>query len=364
VAIIVAVAAMVAFANWRDGRPHTNRLRDIREAVQQADALLKEARVTGNPGHSLKAEQTLRRVLAGDPDNYDANRMLGAVYLSEHRFREALAVGEKNREARPADAVNEGVIGDAHLELGEYDEAFAAFDRMMQKRPSAASYARVAYARELQGDLKGAVESMTLASDATAGNDREGLAWAQSQLGDLYVQLGKLHEAKTAYATASQAFPGHPFAVTGYSKVIAAEGDRNGALELLRGLAAKSPTPDVFARMGDLLAELGRHDEAERSFALAEAAWRDDAPEPKNLARFLADHDRRIDDAVAIAEKAAAERGDIFTEDALAWSYFKAGRVSDAKKAIAQALRTGTHDAAIRAHAAAIDAAAPRVAAR
>src|SRR5258708_34248925 len=116
--------------------------------------------------------------------------MLGALYLSEHRFREALVVGEKNREARPADAVNDGVIGDAHLELGEYDEAFAAFDRMMQKRPSAASYARVAYARELQGNLKGAIESMKLAADATAPTDPEGLAWARSQLGDLYFHLG------------------------------------------------------------------------------------------------------------------------------------------------------------------------------
>ena len=50
------------------------------------------------------------------------------------------------------DPVNYGVIGDAHLELGEYDEAFDAFDRMMELRPSAAAYARVAYARELQGN--------------------------------------------------------------------------------------------------------------------------------------------------------------------------------------------------------------------
>jgi tetratricopeptide (TPR) repeat protein len=398
VAIIVAVATMVAWANWRDvqrsKRPHTSgalmggpgapmtsredldaRIRDMESrlsknpddngaAILLADALLRQTRVTGNAGLALKAEQVLKRVLIDDPSSYDANRMLGALYLSEHRFREALAVGEKNRDARPADAVNYGVIGDAHLELGEYDEAFAAFDQMMQKRPSAASYARVAYARELQGNLKGAIESMTLAADATAPTDPEGLAWTRSQLGDLCFQLGKLHEAKTAYASASQAFPGHPFAVMGYAKVIAAEGDKNGALELLRGLAAKSPTPDVFARMGDLLSELGRRDEAERQFALAEAAWRNDAPEPKNLARFLADHGRKIDDAVVIAEKAASERRDIFTEDALAWSYFKAGRVSDAKKAIAQALRTGTRDAAIRAHAAAIGAAAPRMAAR
>lgn len=172
--------------------------------------------------------------------------------------------------------------------------------------------------------------------------------------GDLFVQLGKLHEAKTEYAAASHAFPGHPFAVMGYANVVAAEGDLAGALELLRRMAEQSPTPDLAVRTGDVLRRLGRRDGADRQYALAEAGWRSDAPEPKNLARFLADHDRKIEEAVAIAEAAAADRHDIFTDDALAWSYFKAGRLADARTAIARALRTGSRDATIRAHAAAI----------
>ena len=46
------------------------------------------------------------------------------------------------------------------------------------------------------------------------------------------------------------------------------------------------------------------------------------------LARFLADRGRAPDEAVRIAESAAAVRHDIFTEDALAWALFKAGRIS------------------------------------
>lgn len=397
-AIIAAVAAMVASANWRDikqsrapftaaqplgspGAPRTTRedldrrMRDMEAklakapddsgaALLLADALLRQTRVTGNPGLALRAEQLVTRVLTDDPGSYDANRMLAALYLSQHRFREAIRAGEKNRDARPYDPLNYGVIGDAHVELGEYDEAFAAFDRMMALRPSAAAYARVAYARELQGNLPGAIDAMKLAADATSPTDPEALAWTRAQLGDLYVQLGKLRDAKIEYAAASQAYPGHPFAVMGYAKVVAAEGDPNGALELLRGLAAQAPTPELAARMGDLLERVGRHEEAGRQYALAEAGWRVDAPEPKNLARFLAEHDRKIADAMAIAEAAAADRHDIFTEDALAWAYFKAGRIGDAKNAIAQALRTGTRDAAIRAHADAIDHAAPRIASK
>jgi len=388
-AIIAAVAAVVAVANVRDvrrthravtngalfGSPGTvgtsradlaERVRDMEQrlrrnpddsgaAILLADALIRQTRVTGNAGLAVRAERVLTRLLADDRGNYEAQRMLATLYLSEHRFRDALAAAEATRIERPADPINYGILGDAHLELGEYDEAFAAFDEMMRRRPSAAAYARVAYARELQGDLAGAVSSMTLAADATPPSDPEGLAWARAQLGDLYLQLGKRHEAKSAFATASQAFPGHPFAVIGYARVIAAEGDRAGALTLLKDLARSSPTPDLFVRIGDLLRAMGRRDEAERQYALAEAAWRHDAPEPKNLARFLADHNRHVDEAVTIAEQASRERDDIFTDDTLAIAYFKAGRINDAKAAMARALRTGTRDAAIRAHAAAIN---------
>ena len=76
----------------------------------------------------------------------------------------------------PYDPVNYGVIGDAHVELGNYDEAFDAFDRMMALRPGAPSYARVAYARELQGNLTGAIEAMKLAASATSA-DRSRRLW-------------------------------------------------------------------------------------------------------------------------------------------------------------------------------------------
>jgi tetratricopeptide (TPR) repeat protein len=363
VAIIAAVAAVVACANWREARrSRFVKPADVAAAVQRADSLLRDARVTGNAGLAYRAEEVLEKALAedpGNPGNYIVNRTLGAVYLAQHRFREAIEIAEKNRKERPYDAVNYGVIGDGHIELGDYTEAFDAFDRMMALRPSASAYARVAYARELQGNLTGALESMQLAAGATSPTDREGLAWARAQVGELYLQLGRVHDAKEAFTAASQAFPGHPFAVIGYTKVIAAEGDLARALHLLQDLQRKSPTPDLAARMGDLLIRLGRRDEAEQQYAIAEAAWRVDAPEPKNLARFLATHERKIDEVVTIAQHAAATRDDIFTDDALAWAYFKAGRQGDARRAIERALRTGTRDRDILAHAAAIRGQAP-----
>jgi tetratricopeptide (TPR) repeat protein len=382
--IIAGVTAIVGYANWRDAhRPRLapvaamppasgtsradldrrvsdaeRRLKrqpdDVAAAMLLADALLRQTRVTGNVGLSMRAELVLRHALEADPGNYDVNRMLATVYLSQHRFRDAIAAAERNRRARPYDPVNDGVIGDGHLELGEYDQAFDAFDRMMARRPGAPSYARVAYARELQGDLPGARHAMALAADATAPQDREGLAWALAQVGELDFQMGRLHDAKLQFARASQAFPGHPFAVLGYAKTIAAEGDLPGALTLLQDLQRRSPTPDLAARIGDLLERLGRHDEAERQYALAEAGWHVDVPDPKNLSRFLSDRGRHLDEALRQAEQAVAVRHDIFSMDALAWARFRTGDLTGAAAASNEARRTGTRDREILYHAAAI----------
>jgi len=281
--------------------------------------------------------------------------MLAAVYLSQHRFREAIAEGQRARDQRPRDDWNYGVIGDGHLELGEYDEAFEAFQRMMDLRPTAGAYARAAYALELQGRLEAALEAMRLSTDATPPNDAESLAWHHAQMGDLYRQLGRLKEAAYEYAWAEHAFPGHPFAMLGTARAKEAAGDADGARLAYEAIMATAPAPDVAERLGNLYASLGRPDDAARQYALAEAAWRVDVPQPAMLARFLAEHGRNLDEAVRLAEGEAAVRRDIFTEDALAWCYFKAGRVKEAAAAIERARRTGTKDKTILAHAAAIE---------
>ncbi|HET6955083.1 MAG TPA: tetratricopeptide repeat protein [Vicinamibacterales bacterium] len=330
---------------------------NARAAVSLADALLRQARVSGNAGLALEAERALKRVLHDEPLEYEARRMLGAVYLSQHRFREAILEAERARNQRPTDDWNYGVMGDGHLEIGEYDEAFKAFKRMMDLRPTAGAYARAAYALELQGKLEAALRAMQLSTDATPPNDLESLAWHHAQLGDLHRQLGHKDEAAFEFAWADHTFPGHPFAAIGMARMKEATGDRLGALRAYEAIMSRAPSPDVAERLGDLHRMLGQTDAAAREYALAEAGWRVDAPQPAVLARFLAEHDRSLEEAVRLAESAAVDRHDIFTDDALAWAYYKAGRVQDAGAAIRRALRTGSKDQTIRRHAAVIESA-------
>jgi len=326
-------------------------------AIRLADALLRQTRVAGNAGLAREAESALRAVLDREPEHYGACRMLAAVLVSQHRFAEARAQAERCRQWRPDDAWLFGVLGDAHLELGDYDAAFDAFDAMMALRPDEAAYARASYARELQGDLDGALRLMQMALSATPPADPEALAWHHVQIGHLELTLGRIRDAERSFARAGHAFPDHPMVIEGLTRVLVARGELRAALDTLAPHVSAMPTPDGLALEGDLLMALGRGDEAERSYRLAEAAWTSDAPEPSRLARFLAGRGRRLDDAIDLARREATVRNDIFTLDALAWALFRSGRVAEAAAAIEQALRLGTRDRIIRYHAAAIDVA-------
>ena len=325
-------------------------------AARLADALLRQARATGNGGLAIQAEGALRAAIAAGP-SYEAQRMLGAVLASQHRFRDAIAAAERARAIEPADAWNDGVIGDAHLELGEYDAAFTAFDAMMRKRPSAAAYARASYARELQGDLAGALTLMQMALDATSAHDPESQAWHHAQLGDLHSQLGHLGDAEREYRHALFTFADHPLAVAGLARLDAARGDLAAALAGYTKLQASAAMPEYAARMAEIEEAIGRPADAARHFALAEQGWRSDMPEPAHLSRLLARDPGRAAEALKVAEQAAAGRQDIFTMDAVAWAAFRAGNMSRAVEASRLALRTGTRDRALLYHAAAIAAA-------
>jgi len=334
---------------------------DIKAAVLLSDALLRQARANVDPRSANRASDVLHAVLKDDPGQYDALRMLGAIELSQHRFREALDVGRRARDERPSDAWNYGVMGDALIELGEYDEAFKAFDTMMSMRPSAAAYARVAYARELRGDLPGAVESMQMALTSTPPEDPEAQAWYATQVGELDLRMGKIPEADREFRRAAFAFPNYPLAMVGQGKVRVAQGRPDEALAIYVDQVKRTPTLDLAARIGDLYAKRGDSAQAERYYQMAEdAAGPALAQTEANLAQFLAEHDRKLPEAVKIAEAVASVRHDIFTEDALAWAYFKVGRLSDARAAAERAMRTATRDDRILSHAAKIRAAAGR----
>ena len=331
---------------------------DSNAVVLLADALLRLQRVNRDGRAVITAEEHLRRLLDRHPGDYNATRMLAAVLASQHRFGEAIAEADRARAVNPHDAWNYGVIGDGDIELGDYERAFASFDRMGKIQPGPAVYARTSYALEIKGDLAGALEYMRMAAAGTSPNDPESLAWHFVQIGDLLLQQGRARDARLEYERAIATFPDHPLAVLGLARVRILDGELQEARLMLQEELARAPGSDLAAMIGDISEALGERDRAAQYFQIAEqierATWVSGPRQPQILARFLIDEGRKLPEAVALAEEAARSRRDIFTMDVLASAYLKTGRLADACTAIEAALRTGTKDARILWHAAEI----------
>ena len=232
----------------------------------------------------------------------------------------------------PNDAWNYGVLGDAHIELGEYDAAFDAFDTMARHRPDAAAYGRIAYAQELQGHLDAAIASMRMAAEATGAQD-PGVARLALRADREPASSDRRRRRRGAreFARAEHTLPGHPFAEAGRARVAAARGQSDEALAIYRGLMNTAPTSETAIAAGDLLAQNGDNEAADAMYARAEAIERDALADGS-----AADDQRGADargagvrtaEAVQLAEEAARNRKDIFTMDALAWAYYRAGTV-------------------------------------
>jgi tetratricopeptide (TPR) repeat protein len=130
------------------------------------------------------------------------------------------------------------------------------------------------------------------------------------------------------------------------------------AVSLLRRRYEKAPHPENLYELATALVAARKRTEASPLFETFEDAARRESAGPDNANRelvfYYADHASAPAEALAIAEKEAARRRDVFTRDALAWALHKSGRSQAAREEIESALKTGIRDAVLLYHAGAI----------
>jgi tetratricopeptide (TPR) repeat protein len=315
---------------------------------RQGNAFAQRARRTADAAYYTKAELVFRRALRLAPNDLPATIGLGALALSRHQFRSGLALGRRAVALSPSTADGYGVVGDALVELGRYREAFETFNRMVSLKPSVSSYARVSYARELLGDIPGAVQAMRYAVDAAAG-EPEALAWSQTQLGKLYWSHGRSRAAAREYRAALRVRPGYVAALDAFAQVEAARGHLARAVSLSRRAADVMPLPQYVASLGDLLRAANDETGAQRQYALVAAIARLERANGVNvdleIALFDVDHGVNLPHALDLSRAARAERPSIDGDDLLAWAFVRNGRCGEALRFSKRALRLGTLDA-------------------
>ncbi|MDQ3934727.1 MAG: hypothetical protein M3340_08875, partial [Actinomycetota bacterium] len=131
--------------------------------VLEAQRALRQVRETEDPIFYRPAERALAEARRLEPDSPAVALGVGELAMSKHRFRDGLRWGLRARRLAPDLVRPLGLIADAQVELGRYDDAARTLQRMVELKPSLPAYARISYLRELHGDLPGAIEAMRLA---------------------------------------------------------------------------------------------------------------------------------------------------------------------------------------------------------
>ena len=310
-------------------------------------------RETGDASYLPRANAALQAALAARRNDPAATLGLGNLAVLQHQFSRALVVGVKARKLAPYSARPFGVIGDAQIELGRYSAAFKSFERMVSLKPNLASYARIAYARELSGDTVGAVAAMQLALDASGGQP-ESTAWVKVELGKLEFGRGRVAAADRHFRSALYVSPGYVYALEQRARVEAARGRLDRAVPLARQASEAIPLPQFVSLLGDLLDRQGLHAEAGRQHATVAAIDRllivGGVQVDLESAVYHADHGVRPVETVALARRARADRPSIYGDDALGWALARAGRCQEAVSWSQRSLRLGTRDALLWFH--------------
>jgi tetratricopeptide (TPR) repeat protein len=316
-------------------------------------AYVQQARVTADPSYYPKAQGVLRRSLGLEwDDNFAAMVGMAALAAARHDFAGALRWGEQAKAINPYNGNVYGVIGDAQVELGRYEDAFATFQTMVDTRPGVASYARVSYARELMGDLPGAIQAMEAAREI-AGTPADA-AWASYQLGELYFNQGDLAAAEHAYARGVGTDANYVPPVAGLAKVAWARGHLQEAIDGYTDVVARYPSPEYVIALGDIFTAAGQPEQADRQYALVHAEERLFRANGVNidleLALFNAAHGDPAG-ALAAARDEWAKRHSVHVADAYAWALHANGRDAEAARYAREALALGYRNALFAFHA-------------
>jgi tetratricopeptide (TPR) repeat protein len=322
-------------------------------------ALLQRVRETADPSLYAPAEAALNRALEISPDDVLVLVGLGGLQLGRHEFALALDTGESAVEAFPDYGPAHGVVVDALVELGRYDEATTEVKRMVKLSADLPSLARLSYVRELHGDLPGALEAMQEAA-ASPGLAPENTAYVTALLGNLLVANDDPDGAKVAYETALGHVPNHAPSIAGLGRLAVGRGDLADAATRFENAAAILPLPEYVVALGEVHAAAGDMDAAKQSFELARAEialfQASGVTVDLELALFEADHGDP-GRALTLAEAAFDRTPTVRAADAVAWTLHRLGRDTKAEPHSKEAMRLGSKDPLLRYHAGAIAAA-------
>jgi tetratricopeptide (TPR) repeat protein len=322
---------------------------------------VRKAREAADPGFYLYAKACADVSFEIEPGNLPGENLAALVHLNDHKFYDALDVADRVLARYPEDLMALGTRSDALLELGRYEESVQAAQKMVDLKPNLPSYSRAAYLCWLSGDAKAAEDIAWKAIDSGRDlRDPEPIAWTIVQAAMMFWNEGAYAGANAGFEKALEASKDYPSALVGKGRyLLLVANDAKAAALVLEKAYRLSPLVETAWLLGDAREAAG--DVAGAADAYAQVVKHGRLSDHRTLAQFYATKNRDVEEAVKLAEEELRVRGGPYTDDALAWALYRAGKLPEARAASDKALRLGTKDSALLYHGGAIRIAAGEV---
>lgn len=329
---------------------------------------MQRAREGGGWADYLEAESLARHSLAGRLHRNGASAVtLVNALLAQHRFTEAYDVAHDLVQREHDVPEYRALLGEVAMELGHDTMADSMFRSVWTERRHLSLAPRIARWLELTNHVREARVLLTYARDDAASRRNiasETKAWFHMRLGDLELRAGNVRRAEQSYRDGLAAEPGDPRLYAAMARLAVAKNNPQAAIAWGERALGLQLDPAALGLIGDAYARLGDRAKAKEYFQTLEVAVAGQpGPYHRMWSLYLLDHGLRVDSVLARAAGELTTRRDVYGYDLMAWALYKSGRVSDAHKMMQRALRFGTPDPQLQAHAAAIAAAVAAVAA-
>lgn len=190
------------------------------------DELINRAREAHKQGELATAEELYRQVISVNPDDPDANHLLGVIHFQREEYDTALELIRKAVAVRPEHAATYNNLGSVEKALGRYDDALESFTNAIKLQPD--------------------------------------FAEAHNNLGIVYKALGQLDNAEESYNDAIRYQPDYVKALNNLGNLFQEKGDYLISLVWYgKALELNPDLPLTHYNLGCALLEFGRLDEAE-----------------------------------------------------------------------------------------------------
>lgn len=317
-----------------------------------ASYYLQKVRETSDSAYYAKIDTLMDRAAAVSPTDGDVPAIRASVSMGRHDFQKGKTYIQQALALNSQSSAYYGLDGDADIELGRYSDAVASFQKMVDMRPSFSSWSRIAYIRELTGDIPGAKAALAQAI-ASGSSYPENIAWSYVELGKLQMR-DDLAGAAQSFNMALQVLPTYSQAVEGLGKVAFAKGDLKDAETEFTKASSQLALAQYAIDLGDVYASEKESTKASQQYALALVAFSTSVKGGVNTdleeSLFLSDHDLQLPKALEMATRAHLARPSVYGADYLAWALYKNNNVSAAAALSKEALRLGEIDPLILFH--------------